>query len=169
MMKKRVLTALSIAVLSITVLTCGCMSASDQPKLRKITMAYTGMPDAKINPDSFWPDSNLKETFERYWSLRYTRDVTQLSFAIEVPYFQEMVDEEKYNVYIGSAWQNEPLEIDFQKITKDADNLYSFVFTLKLRVANKEVQEVNLADQWVKVRGKWYHILRDTLVFPTIS
>jgi len=160
---------ISLTVLMISVLMCGCASLPEEPKFKKIPMVYAGTQDTKINPDSFWPDSELKKTFERYWSLRYVRDLTKVSFAMETPYFQEMVDVERYNVYIGSAWQNEPLEISFQKITKDADNLCSLVFTLKLKSANGQIHEVSMSDQWVKVRGKWYHVLRDTLVFPVAS
>jgi len=170
---KKKLSALNISltVLMISALICGCASFSvpEEPKFKKIPMVYAGTQDMKINPDSFWPDSELKKTFERYWSLLYVRDLTKVSFAMETPYFQEMVDEERYNVYIGSAWQNEPIEISFQKITKDADNLYSFVFTLKLKLVKGEIHEVSMSDQWVKVRGKWYHVLRDMLVFPAAS
>ena len=88
---------------------------------------------------------------------------------METPYFQEMIDEERYNVYISGTSQNEPLEIGFHKITKDADSLYTLVFNLKLKSASGEIREINLTDQWVKVRGKWYHILRDMLIFPAVS
>lgn len=170
-MKKHIFYAFSVSMM-ICMISAGLFGCADS-KLTKISMIYTAPPDAKetkTDANAFWKDdSALRKTFERYWAVRYTKDMSQASFAMESPYFQEMVDEQKYNVYIGSAYLNIPTEIRLQRMTKETDNLRNIDFVLQLKLTNGEIQDVFFTDTWLKVREKWYHVLKDPLVFPAAS
>jgi len=164
-MKRSCLT-LTIFLMAAVLSSCASLS---EPKVEKINLVYTGTPESKIDPKTFWVDSELKKTFEKYWAIRYTKDMSKQSFLMEAPHFQEMVDEQRYNVYTGNAWQNKPVEIRLQRITKDTDSLYTIVVDFYIRMANGESSNVSFADQWIKVREKWYHLIKDTLFFPAAS
>lgn len=169
-MKKHVSYVFSV-IMVICMISAVFFGCSDS-KLTKISLIYTLPPDAKetrIDEKAFWSDSELRKSFERYWAARYTKDMVKASFAIEAPYFQEMVDEQRYNVYIGSAYMNIPTEIRLQRMTKETDNLRNIDFVLQLKLTNGEIQDVFFTDTWLKVRGKWYHVLKDPLVFPAAS
>jgi hypothetical protein len=159
------------AVISV-LLWSGCASVNQpaQKQPMKISLVYTGTKDTKADPKTFWPDPKLKEAFEAYWAARFDKQVpTRESFIKEAPYFQEMVDEDMYKSYIRGAVQNDLLEIQLQRVIKETDNLYKVECVIWVNWANSEKRDVYFLDEWINVRGKWYHVLKDILFLPAVS
>ena len=124
--------------------------------------------DAGVRPDQLWPDDQLKEVFASYWSLRFTGPWEEV-FELEAPYFQEMVNPNRYRMYMQSGMRNELSEIEVRDLVQETEFFCVIHCLVRLRLANGEMNEIFLRDRWVNAGGRWYHVIQDSLIFPGVS
>lgn len=144
-----------------------CVSCSSfSPRVKQVALVYSE--DSGAGPKQFWPDARLKEVFKRYWSLRFDGRSKE-AFALEAPYFQEMVSEKLYHFYVKGAVENELIEIELRDLVQETEYFYVIHPLIRFKNAKGEKKESSLRDRWVNVGGQWYHVLRDPLIFPAAS
>jgi len=132
-------------------------------KVKPVNLTYS-TESQKAAPDTFWGDKELRKAFERYWSLRFDRQAPiKEIFSMEAPYFQEMVDEPFYNVYMRSGKTPNVAELQVQRMTKKTPNFYAIDCFILVNMPDGEKRDSYLTDYWVNVKGKWYHVVDDMM------
>lgn len=148
----------------IGILLSGC---NTELKAKPINLNYQSAESKKTEPNTFWGgDKDLKKVFERYWSFRFDRSTPiKEQFLMEAPYFQEMVDESFYRVYMRSGTEVNLDNFQVQKLVKKTPNFYAVECLIYVKMPDGEKRDTFLTDYWVKVNGKWYHVIDDKLFF----
>jgi hypothetical protein len=88
---------------------------------------------------------------------------------MEAPHVAEMVSKVRYRNFMGVTGANRLLKIEFTRIRKHSDFLYSVYTRFDLQRPDDERRTFTKIDRWVKVRGLWYHDLRDVVMFPQLQ
>ena len=146
----------AIAVLILVGVGAGCSFVLPP----RINLLY---PDG--NKDSGWTDSNLKSRFEAYWHYRFSGDIEK-EFALESPDFREVVPFGRYKNYVQHAVQNKLIKMEILKISKESQYVVRVDCVADIQVAGSQIpSKVSLADRWVLVKGQWYHVLHDLLIY----
>lgn len=146
---------------------CSTVSPKIQSSLEEqtgIKIAYEGLVTSE---SEFWPEDALKQAFTRYWATRYN-GTWEEALALEAPHFQEMVPHGRYRFYAKGFSRNELLEVVVRDLIQAGDYLYEFSLGLRFRTGGGEEKMSWFQEQWVKVDGRWYHVLKDRFVFPTV-
>ncbi|MBN2420125.1 MAG: hypothetical protein JXL81_12125 [Deltaproteobacteria bacterium] len=117
------------------------------------------------------PDETLEGFFESYWSYRLN-GLAEKAFLLEVPYFQECVRftiyENFINSHVGLSGKG-AFRIEINDVNVLNENLISFQIGVFGKVNKSEHLRFYAEDRWVKVRGKWFHILIDPIFFPKLD
>lgn len=145
-----------------SVLFVGCSTFSPQVAPPATIITYS--PDAGAGPDQLWPDDRLREVFARYWSLRFS-DQSQEAFKLEAPYFQEMVEEARYRIYVSGPARNELINIEVRDLAQKTEYCVEITMVAHIKIDSKKKKEMILHDRWVNAGGQWYHLLRDPIFF----
>ena len=119
----------------------------------------------KTDPNKLWPDTGLREAFERYWSLRFDGRSGE-TFSIEAPYFREMAPIKRYRSFIEVHSFSKLKGIEIWDIVAQTDKF--LVIRCEISYAKDgESKKFFIKDRWVNVRGVWYHVIRDRIIFPS--
>lgn len=137
---------------------CGVLSPG--LKMSYMEDGQGAVPDAK----SFWPDAKLEKRFARYWKLRF-EGAWEKTLEMEAPHFREMVDVERYKMYVGILAQNTLLGVDLKSFERRTDHLVRVEFFMRFRKPDGQETRAYVSDHWVLVHGKWYHLITDTFYF----
>jgi hypothetical protein len=143
----------------------GCASVGPKPAI-EATVTYSN--DAGPQPEKLWPDAGLKEAFSHYWGLRYAGMVEE-AFALEAPYFQEMVPIDRYKLLADGTRKNKLIEMEVDAVKKQTDQFFEIHCRSRFKAPDGSLKEAYLVDRWVDVDGTWFHVLRDPVVFPAAS
>jgi len=138
----------------------GCASLKEKDT-SVINLTYQ---QGKTSDDS-WQDAELKKEFERYWFSRFS-GLWESTWLMEAPHFQEMTVEKKYEDFIKAHVGSRLLGIEIWNIEKETNNLT----TIRCEISyekNGESKKYFNTDKWVKVSGKWYHLIQDRILFPS--
>lgn len=111
--------------------------------------------------EGFWQDEILEDKFKEYWFNRFSGEVED-NYNSESPYFQEMVSLGKYRSYVQNARRSVLVRMEIAGIEKISDYLIKIECNAVLVRDGKQI-EVSMADRWVNVDGKWYHVIKDPL------
>lgn len=114
-----------------------------------------------------WPDHELKSILAKYWGLRM-HGPSESAWAMEAPYFREMVQESKYMGFLEAYAGSELTGIGIYDIQRKTDHLVIIQCGISF-VKNGKKGEFFIGDRWVKVGNKWYHVLQDPILFPAAS
>ncbi len=154
---------IGILILCVGILFFGCNMGL---KAKPINMTYPSVEGKKIEPKVFWEgDNDLKKAFEQYWAFRFDgQSPIKEMFLMEAPYCQEMIDESFYKVYMRNGNISTVDELKIQRLVKKTPTFYEIVFEMNITQGG-EKRGTSLADYWVNVKGKWYHVLEDQLFF----
>ena len=144
-----------------SVLFVGCSTLSPQVA-PPATITYSL--DAGDRPDQLWPDDQLREVFARYWSLRFSNQ-SQEAFKLEAPYFQEMVEEARYRIYVSGPARNELINIEVRDLVQITAYCVEITMVANIKINSKKKKEMVLHDRWVNAGDQWYHIVRDPIFF----
>ncbi len=120
--------------------------------------------DAAKEGERFWPDEDLAERFERYWTLRFA-GLWREDFELEAPYFREMVEPNKYELYLHKARRKEPVKIELRRLEKVTEHLVAIGFYLELRGKGEPDRRIFMKDRWVMAGDRWFHVMRDPFFF----
>jgi hypothetical protein len=140
----------------------GCASLGLKPA---IEAPVTYSKDAGAQPEKLWPDEGLRKAFSHYWGLRFAGMVED-AYALEAPYFKEMVPMGRYRLYTEGTRKNELVEMEVRAVNKQTDHFFEIQCLSRLRTPDGSLKEIHLVDRWVDVDGTWFHVLRDPVVFP---
>jgi hypothetical protein len=133
------------------VFSLGC--ATSQVKL--VDVGYT-----QDGGRSHWPDKTLEKQFRTYWAQRFTGSL-EAGYAMENPYFREMVPFGKYRTFYQNAFKSRLLKMEIQRIEQVSDYLVKIDCTASIQSGDDKPADVMLADRWVYVDQKWWHVVRD--------
>jgi hypothetical protein len=147
-------------------LTCFCGGCALKEQAR-LNMPVT-YPEKTQARNAFWPAPSLEATFEQYWAARLSGD-WETAFGMEAPYFQEIVPRPLYSNYVKNAINNEWLGMELLNLERNPE--YFVALTMRLTYKSRRGRDgtVTLKDRWVEVNGRWYHVLRDRFIFPSVS
>lgn len=120
-------------------------------------------------------DKTLVEQFKKYWDARAGVNISDAdnsgmniarSFSMEAPFVRDMLGDKKYETYIRlfhKGAEMKSLVVVDVKQTKDfyVTFLFEAVFLKKNQLEKRIIN-----DDWVMVNGKWYHLLKNKLLFP---
>lgn len=153
------MTALGLALLVFGGLVAGCVTPGGRSSL--VTVSPEMAAETEIAPE-------LLARFNRYWRDYATGEVEK-TFALEAPYIQEMVQIEKYELYRGLMTKAKlvALEIYDVKIVNEFIRDIDCRLTYETDKGKRDVRERR--DRWLRVESGWYHVLRNSLLFPEIS
>ena len=132
----------------------GCAMAPD----KMVDMAYV-----QENIVSQWPDNKLENQFRTYWSKRFTGPVED-GYNMENPYFREMVSLGKYRRYVQNATKNRLLKMEIREIERVSDYMVKVECAALIQSSDGKPEEVMMADRWIFVDQKWWHVIRDPLL-----
>jgi hypothetical protein len=143
------------AMLTVTLMTLSVGCAISPDKL--VDTVYT-----RENGASQWPDKKLEKQFRTYWSKRFAGPVED-GYNMESPYFRELVPLGKYRNYVQNALKSKLLKMEIQIVEQVSDYMVRIDCTAWIQSGDRKPTEVMMADRWVFVEGKWYHVIRDPL------
>ena len=124
--------------------------------------------DSPDKPEGLWPDGELKGLFARYWALRFSGDA-DAAFKMEAPHFQEMAPEDRYKNYVIGSVKNELTEVEVLDVVRETEHFLKVNCFVRWKAPDDKIGEMFLHDRWVKVRGRWYHIFYNPILFPGMS
>jgi hypothetical protein len=124
--------------------------------------------DAGAQLEKQWPDQGLKKAFSRYWGLRFAGMVED-AYALEAPYFQEMVPMGRYKLVAEGTRKNKLVEMEVRAVSKQTDHFFEIQCLSRFKAPDGRIKEVHIVDRWVDVDGTWFHVLKDPMVFPAAS
>lgn len=138
-------------------------SAAEETEASELPVVLVGQ---VTEPDSFWPDKNLEKTFQKYW-LDRSMGLWKKTFELEAPHFQEMAKTGRYRIYIQNSIKNDYEKIELIELEKQTEHLVSIRGTIYMTVlGGDDIQKIGILDHWVTIDGKWYHVVKDRILFP---
>jgi hypothetical protein len=144
----------------------GCLGMLSQSR---VSVAYSDqIQNLPGGTDRIWPEKSLKKAFTEYWNLRYS-DSWKNAYQKEAPYFQAIVTRAKYENIVKTTHLNRIDKVVVRSMQKVTDHYYEIQITLNLITSNNEKKDVMFTDRWVYAGDKWYHVMRDMLLFPKAS
>lgn len=154
--------------MALTLLADSGVSADQQEKKENgFDGLITYADDVNVDPHNFWPDSNLKTVFAKYWQLRFEGE-SEEAFAIEAPYFQEMANFNRYRQFTKKN-PHKLVELKMRGRDQRTERLHLIHCTARLKDSNGVIQNFFFVDQWIFFDNQWYHVWRDRLIFPGLS
>lgn len=134
---------------------CGCAGSID----KRIAIQY---PQNKEYGG--WPDQKLEKRFQEYWFDRFNGRFED-AFQMETPYLREVVDFEKYHIYLMHSTSMQLNHIEVQKIEHETDSIVVISCVIQTRTVGSEKNiNTEIIDRWLTMGGKWYHVLKDPIL-----
>jgi hypothetical protein len=155
----------AIAAVLMCLWAAGCASLGSRPV---IEAPVTYSKDAGHQPENLWPKAGLKEAFSHYWGVRFSGSAED-AFALEAPYFREMVPIDRYKLLADGTRKNKLIAMEVLSVKKQTEHFFEIQCRIRFKAPDGSVKDPYIADKWVDVDGTWYHVLRDPMVFPAAS
>jgi hypothetical protein len=152
-----------MAIACLVVAGCGVFGGKALPEAQVVYSKESG-----LTPEQLLPDGNLRKAFARYWGLRFAGKVDE-AFAMEAPYFQEMVGMNRYRLFVQGTRKNQLIEMEIRGVERKTDHFYEIQCRPRFKTPEGEIKEIYMVDRWVDVDGTWFHVLKDSVVFPAAS
>ncbi|MFH0994558.1 MAG: hypothetical protein V1844_03555 [Pseudomonadota bacterium] len=111
-----------------------------------------------------WPDGQCEERFRQYWSNRFAGNIDS-GYDMESPHFREVVIFDKYKNYVRHAVKNKLVSMEIHQIQKESDFMITIDCLAKIQIGDGRIVDVSMMDRWVLTSGKWYHLIKDPLIF----
>ena len=154
-----------VMVLLVCVLSGGCSTLSCQVQPQA---SITYSQDCNITREQSWPDDRLKDAFAVYWALRFTGPIED-AFAFEAPYFQEMVGAKRYGALLRGTLMNVLDEVEVRDLVRESEYLYEVHCAIRFTRPDGGKKQMFYRDLWVYAGDRWYHILRNPILFPRVT
>jgi len=113
-------------------------------------------------------NKGLAKVFQRYWAYRVKENVNE-AFKLEAPYVQEMVSPGRYRNYLRLYGKGRLQSVSIYAV--HAETAYYLCLDCRglYQPKGKKEETRDFQDCWVKVNGKWYHVLQNPLLFPRLG
>ena len=158
------LCTLSLLIMGMTVSLTAAQSGNPSMETPpQATVVYKG-----IEAETFWPDENLKTLFGHYWHLRF-EGLSEKSWPMEALFFQEMIPAARYHGFIQRSKANRFLSVEIQGLERLSEYCVAINCVLRFTMKNGEMKETFTKDRWVYSGGKWHHVIRNRIIFPTAA
>ncbi len=113
-----------------------------------------------------WPDVALQDEFTWYWKNRLSGNWDK-TWAMEAPYFREIAPMEKYKSLVAVHSGNEIAGIEIWEIVAETNRLITVKGKVSFNNKSSELKQFFVNDSWILVRGNWYHVFHDPILFPS--
>lgn len=120
-------------------------------------------PNEKIS----WPEPELGQAFEKYWNA-FAREDMDACLEMEAPHFRFVVDRGRYLNYFNIVSKGDVTRVEILEPLARAPFFAEVPMWLIKTSPSGEAVRIGMKDRWVKVQGRWYHVIRDPLVFPGV-
>jgi len=108
-------------------------------------------------------DAGLEKRVNKYWRIRAAHDLKN-SFLMEAPYIRFLTPFKIYKIYLAKTIRPKQVKIKNKMcytITNDGTDC-----RLYLEMINNDTnKKVYVHDEWIYLNKKWYHVIKDPLVF----
>jgi hypothetical protein len=145
----------------------GCTSTWQNTEKPEVTKAGFQL-NMTSKTDLKWLQG-LEKEFMRYWTLRYT-DQFESAYAMEAPQLREAITFNQYKNYVlrTSNQQAKKLEITRMEAydSSEGNKIADIGCRFYLESNKDKEKQVYIEDKWIRINGKWYHGLRNQLLFP---
>lgn len=136
-------------------LAMGCTTSEGLLQNAKVypTIEVTTVPEFK------WPDTELPQQFQKYWTLRRAGASEQL-LDMEAPHIREMIIPARYTGFHNKhmlGWQS----INAESLIKITDSLVKISFKMKISDSSYPVKVLFFQDTWLKFDNNWVHVPTD--------
>jgi len=84
---------------------------------------------------------------------------------MEAPHFQEMVNEQRYAMYVGFLGDDTLLDMNMKSVDWKSDHMLMVSYYMKFRKSTGKELNLFCTDLWVRVQGTWYHLIDDPFYF----
>lgn len=155
--------AILLAIACLTVGGCATFGGRPLPEAPVTVNNESG-----LTLDEILPDESLRKAFAQYWGLRFAGKVHE-AYAMEAPYFQEMVGINRYRIYAQGTGKNELIEIQIRSAQRKSPHFLEIQCSPRFKTPEGELKEIYIVDRWVDVDGTWFHVLKDSVVFPAAT
>ncbi len=105
--------------------------------------------------------SSLDKAVSTYWHIRAKKDFKKL-FLLEAPYIQFLTPFRTYRIYLAHTITPAKIEIIKRRCETQKEGIYCDLY-VKLTENNKPTF---IHDEWVYIADRWYHVIKDRIVFP---
>ncbi len=119
--------------------------------------------------ESFWPDASLQKRLTGYWKERFSKPSAEDLIQYEAPHFEFMVPSKRYKAFLRNWPDGEVTQIRLVRLEKVTEKYIELPMYIHYIDTSGEERSFGLKDRWVRVRGTWYHLQRDPLIFPGVS
>lgn len=157
--------ALLVLVFSWVFFGCATTTTLDKEPGHRLEIIYPDQLDAR----SFWPEESLEQVFAGYWTKRFAKADPEELMALEAPHFQEMVALQRYQAFMQNLPQGSIQEIEIASAMQVTEHLFVISMRISYICSKGEQRAFSLRDRWVQVQEKWYHLLRDPMIFPGLG
>jgi len=110
----------------------------------------------------------LIQTFQRYWAYRIKENIDE-AFAMEAPYVQEMVSLGRYRNYLRLYGKARLKAVHIYKVEPESEQYLCLDCRGFYELKGEKKETRDFRDCWVRVNGKWYHVLKNPLIFPSLG
>lgn len=115
-------------------------------------------------------DKTLVREFNRYWDFRANINTSGMNiahtFSMEAPFMRDMLGEKKHEAYVKMFHKNaEMKDVKVLSVNVVKDFYVTFEFEASFLKKN-EIEKRIINDDWIMINGKWYHLLKNRLLFP---
>lgn len=145
------------------VISCPTAESKDIKDIITYSLAY--VPEKEAGGSPIWPDEVLKESFSRYWEVRFAPNLDN-AWSREAPHLQYMGSKKAYKRFHSRLGGRKLQKITVSGIDKEHQYLYTVICKLHLQ-GEIESQIVHLKDYWVQVDKEWYHVGKNPIIFPS--
>ena len=107
----------------------------------------------------------LYDVFKEYWSCRAKLDADN-AFKFEAPHIQFMIRKKAYRAYINWFGKATLQAIEPYKVECEKDFYCCVDMKMDFVIKKDKKHDIREGrDCWIKVGGKWWHVMRNPLLF----
>lgn len=114
-----------------------------------------------------WPEAELAKAFETYWAAFARRNV-EACLSMEAPHFRFLVQRSQYAHYIEIVTKGDIKGLEILEPVLRTPFFVEVPMWVLKSSSSGEVLRIGMKDRWVKIQGRWFHLIRDPLAFPGV-
>ncbi len=109
-------------------------------------------------------DAELEKRVKKYWEIRAAHDLKK-SFLMEAPYLRFLTPFKIYKIYLAKTIRPKHVKIK-NKICYTIPNRGIDCLLYLEMIKSDTNKKIDVHDEWIYLNKKWYHVIKDYIVFP---